>query len=634
MNNHTTSQISKQKWRFSLAALGVVYGDIGTSPLYAFRESILGLPVNATSIYGALSLIFWSLIIVVSIKYLMLLLETDNHGEGGILALLALIKRKIPGKSWLLFGVAIFGSGLLLGDGMLTPAISVLSAIEGIDVFLPQLSHWIIPLTCLILIALFYVQASGTSKIGNIFGPIILIWFITIAMLGIQEIIKHPHILYALNPYYAVRFITHFGWQGYLLLGGIFLVLTGGEALYTDLGHFGKSPIRISWFTVVLPCLVFNYFGQGAYLLHHPQALANPFYMLCPTWFSIPLIILATCATIIASQAVISATFSLTKQAVALGYYPHISILHTSDLQPGQVFVPQMNFILTIGTVILILLFKSSNALTHAYGIAVNLVMFLTTLLVFYLTFKTKRMHPILSVLIYSIFGIIDLSFLGANLLKVHTGGWVPIGIAIICALLMLTWHQGRIYIHKHYVMKKPEIEELLNELETHLETPIPNSDSNSTAVFITNIYDKNGGYFLKFLKLNRFQPEAILLINHLVENVPYIPIEKRIHCKFLKENICRVTLQFGFLDKIDIPQTLKLSHQKGLLPYRIDFDTTSYFIESSHVVASKEQKSLLCYWQEKIFEFLSKNYTSSLNIEYFHLPFDRTIAIGAYYKI
>ena len=361
----------------SLAALGVVYGDIGTSPLYALRVSLRGMPINLIDVLGVLSLIFWSLIIVISIKYLVILLAADNDGEGGILALSALVKRKNGNPSKLFFMIGVFGAGLMLGDGMLTPAISVISALEGIDVFVPQFSPWVLPLTCLILMALFFVQSYGTGKIGFIFGPIIFMWFCMIAFLGVVQIIDNPLVLNAVNPYYAFEFFYQNGFRGYIVLGSVFLVMTGGEALYADLGHFGKVPIRMTWFFLVLPCLLLNYFGQGAYLLTHPEAIINPFYMLAPSWFAVPLIIIATMATIIASQSVISATFSLTKQAVLLGLYPHLPIIQTSHLQRGQIYIPQMNVILGLGTLLLVLTFKNSDALTHAYGIAVNLVMVL-----------------------------------------------------------------------------------------------------------------------------------------------------------------------------------------------------------------------------------------------------------------
>ena len=439
----------------SLAALGVVYGDIGTSPLYALRETLDGVPMSITSILGVLSLIFWSLILVISIKYLIILFRADNDGEGGILALLALIKHVTRDRPQIFFIIGIFGAGLMLGDGMLTPAISVISAIEGFNVITPSLSEWIIPLTCIILVVLFSVQSLGTAKIGFVFGPIILIWFLTLAILGILQIVNNPVVLNAVNPYYGMQFLYQNGWRGYALLGGVFLVVTGGEALYADLGHFGKKPIRLSWFIIVLPGLLLNYFGQGAYLLTHPAAITNPFYLLAPGWFSFPLMILATLATVIASQGVISAVFSLTKQAVLLGLYPHLPIVQTSGSKIGQIYIPQMNIILAIGTLFLIFTFKNSNAMTHAYGIAVNLVMVLTSILVVYLAIKKWQWHWISIICLFSFFSVIDLAFLGANIQKLLTGGWVPIVFASICAFIMYTWHSGRVYLHKTYYLKK-----------------------------------------------------------------------------------------------------------------------------------------------------------------------------------
>ena len=366
------TSVSQTLPSLSLAALGVVYGDIGTSPLYALRVSLDDIPINLMDVLGILSLIFWSLILVISVKYLVLLLRADNDGEGGILALAALIQHKSPKRTKLYFVIGMLGAGLMLGDGMLTPAISVISALEGIEVFVPEFSSWILPLTCVVLVVLFAVQSFGTAKIGVVFGPIIFVWFITIAVIGVRHIVDNPVVLNAMNPYYAFEFFHQNSWRGYALLGGVFLVMTGGEALYADLGHFGKLPIRLSWFILVLPCLILNYFGQGAYLLVHPEGIANPFFMLVPTWLLLPLIILATLATIIASQAVISATFSVTKQAVLFGFYPHLPIIQTSGFQRGQIYIPQMNLILAIGTLLLVLTFKNSNALTHAYGIAVN----------------------------------------------------------------------------------------------------------------------------------------------------------------------------------------------------------------------------------------------------------------------
>lgn len=629
MSKHNTPS-QQALFPLSLAALGVVYGDIGTSPLYAMRQSLDGLPIGLAAILGVLSLIFWSLIIIISVKYLIVLFRADNEGEGGILALLALIKRVSAERPQLFFLVGIFGAGLMLGDGMLTPAISVISAIEGLQVIHPHLSHWVLPLTCIILLLLFSVQSYGTAKIGFIFGPVIFIWFVTIAALGIVQIFENPIVLKAVNPWYGISFLYQNGFRGYLLLGGVFLVVTGGEALYADLGHFGKTPIRLSWFMVALPSLLLNYFGQGANLLTHPEAIVNPFYMLAPSWFFLPLIIIATMATIIASQAVISATFSLTKQAVLLGLYPHLPIIQTSGSKIGQIYIPQMNLILAIGTLLLIFAFKDSNALTHAYGIAVNLEMILTSVLIMYLAIKRWQWNWLSIILLFSFFGVIDLAFLGANLDKLHTGGWVPIVFAMVCALIMYTWNSGRIYLNETYYLQKDRLSKILKQLDYKSLNRLPET----TAIFITDIYDKSGGSFLHFLKLNRTLPEHILIVNYSVENIPYVLSADRFQITCLNENICELTLHYGFMDTVSIPQALYVANDRGLLPFPVDIEKTTYMLEIPNIVASRQMKSLRFYWQEKLFAFLVRNYSANLNIEFYQLPFNRTIAIGTYYMI
>ena len=629
MNNKIVPE-RQAVFSLSLAALGVVYGDIGTSPLYALRETLNGLPIGLPSVLGILSLIFWSLILIISIKYLVILFRADNDGEGGILALLALIKRTGVNRSKLFFLIGIFGAGLMLGDGMLTPAISVISAIEGINVFYPSLSNWIIPLTCIILVALFSMQSFGTEKIGFIFGPIIFIWFITLAVLGLFHIVQNPIVLKAINPLYGLKFIYQIGWKGYAFLGGIFLVVTGGEALYADLGHFGKKPIRLSWFIVALPCLLLNYFGQGAHLLAHPDDIINPFYLLAPGWFSVPLMIIATLATIIASQAVISATFSLTKQAVLLGLYPHLPIVQTSKTKIGQIYIPQMNLILAIGTLLLIFAFKNANALTHAYGIAVNLVMILTTLLVMYLAIKKWQWSWPSIIGLFSFFGTIDLVFLGANVQKIVTGGWVPILFAMVCAFIMYTWSLGRMYLLQTYALKREKFSKILKQLDYKSLHRLPKT----TAVFITDIYDRSGGSFLQFLKLNRTLPGHILILNYTVESIPYVELDNRFQITSLNANICELTLHYGFMDSVSVPQALFVANERALLPFLIDIDKITYLLEIPNVVASREMKALWFFWQEKLFAFLVRNYSANLNIEFYHLPFDRTIAIGTYYMI
>jgi len=626
----SSTQESQALLPLSLAALGVVFGDIGTSPLYAMRQSLDGITINLAAVLGVLSLIFWSLVLVISIKYLVILFRADNKGEGGILALLALLKRTSEERPAIFFLIGILGAGLMLGDGMLTPAISVISALEGLNVIVPSLSDWVLPLTCVILVALFSVQSFGTAKIGFIFGPVIFIWFITLGVLGVIQIVQNPMVLSAINPWYGIHFLYDNGWKGYTLLGGVFLVVTGGEALYADLGHFGKTSIRFSWFLIALPSLLLNYFGQGANLLAHPEAVLNPFYLLAPGWFSIPLMILATLATIIASQAVISATFSLTKQAILLGLYPHLPIIQTSKYKVGQIYVPQMNLILAIGTLVLIFTFKSSNALTHAYGIAVNLVMLLTSILTMYLAVKKWKWGWFTIICVFSFFGVIDIAFLGANIQKLRTGGWVPIVFALVCAFIMYTWKMGRIYLHKTYYLKKEKLSKILKQLDYKSLNRL----SNITAIFITDIYDTSGGSFLHFLKLNRTLPEHILIVNYAVENIPHVSSIDRFEVTPLKNNICELTLHYGFMDTVSIPQALYVANDRGLLPFVVDIETATYMLEIPNVVATRKVKTLRFFWQEKLFAFLVRNYSANLNIEFYQLPYNRTIAIGTYYLI
>lgn len=612
----------------SLAALGVVYGDIGTSPLYAIRESLQGLPVTPENVLGVLSLIFWSLILVISIKYLCYILRADNDGEGGVLALLALLKRENGHSYKTLFLVGILGAGLLLGDGMLTPAISVVSAIEGLQVISPAFSQLVLPLTCIILLALFLSQHHGTAKIGRYFGPIILVWFITLAILGAVKIVQYPMVISALNPYYAVEFFIHNGWAGYAELGGVFLVVTGGEALYADLGHFGKTPIRLGWFAIALPGLLLNYFGQGAYLLQHPDAIINPFYAIAPSWFSYPLLIIATMATIIASQAVISAIFSLAKQAVLLDLYPRIPIIQTSAKKKGQIYVPQMNVILAIGTLILVITFKSSSSLAHAYGIAVNLVMLGVTIMVT----RVARIHwhwsKIKVFTVFSLFLFVDVAFLGANAQKIITGGWVPLLFAVLCAIIMVTWQKGMEFLRSSYYMEKVDLKSIIDEFNHPDLHYLPNS----TTIFISDPYDKSGGALLHYFKLNRIIPEHILIVSIAIENHPYISQTERHELTKLGKGIFRLILHYGFMDLIDIPEALSIANKKKIFPFSLDVGQATFLIEIAQISATRRKRTLLFFWQEKLFAFLMRN--AALDIEFYHLPYNRTVAIGTYCEI
>jgi KUP system potassium uptake protein len=618
---------SKFSYGLTLGALGIVYGDIGTSPLYALKVTLENLPISQSNVLGVLSLIFWSLIIIISFKYLMIIFRADNDGEGGILALLALMKLKSTTYQPLFYIVAIFGAGLLLGDGMLTPAISVISAVEGISTLSESFTPYILPTACLIFVFLFMIQSKGTARIGYLFGPLIFIWFCTIAVLGLVQIIASPIVLMALNPYYACIFLVHAGFKGYFLLGGIFLVVTGGEALFADIGHFGKNPIRISWFSLVLPCLVLNYFGQGANLLQHPDAISNPFFMLAPSWFYIPLIILATIATIIASQAVISATFSLTKQAVLLSLCPRIPIIQTSKDYSGQIYVPHINFILAIGTILLSLFFQTSDNLAHAYGIAVNVYMLLVDAMVAYAAISIWMWSRIKVTLIFGLFLAIDCTFLGANSHKFITGGWVPTTFALFIAFIMYTWKYGLEYLRKNFYLNKEDISKMLKQLQYKSFNQLPGV----TAIFITDVYDKSGGCLLHFLKLSRSVPEHILIVDYVVDNIPYIHHSQRFEITCLDEKVCKLTIHYGFMENISIPKALERASDKKLLPFKLDIDRATYMVEIPNVMASKSKRSLGFYYQEKLFAFLMRNYSANLNIEFYKLPYNRTIAIGTY---
>lgn len=613
-----------------IAAIGIVFGDIGTSPLYAMRSVLNHLPVNYNDVLGTLSLMFWSLIIVISMKYFMLIFRADNEGEGGVLALLALLRQKTTQKQHYLYLVGIFGAGLMLGDGMLTPAISVISAIEGLEVISPDMSSCVVPISCIILFCLFMIQYQGTEVVGRAFGPILIVWFLVIGVLGFLKIWGHPEILKAVHPYYAYDFFHRNGLRGFWLLGEVFLVVTGGEALYADIGHFGKSPIRLSWFGLVLPCLLLSYFGQGAHLIDFPQDIDNPFYKLAPSWFFIPLIVISTCATIIASQAVITATFSLTKQAVLLGFYPRLPIIQTSATVSGQVYIPQVNFLLMLGTILLIVIFQSSTNLADAYGMAVNLTMMMVTFMVGFAAYYVWR-WPLWKVFaIVTPFALVDSAFFLANSHKLLTGAAIPVGFAMLVAVVMLTWNSGIQYLKRHHYMNRTDIRNLINKLKYSDYK----QQAEMTSIFLTDVYDKSGGSFLRFLKLTHTVPEHVLIVSYHVKNSPRVPKAERFEVNYLGENIYQLNLHYGFMDNISIPRALKRLNKTKSLPFFIDIETLTYFVEIPNIVALKSKRSLTFYWQEKLFAFMLRNYSSNLNISFYNLPYDRTIALGSYFII
>jgi len=626
-NSHRGSALSsKQIAVLTLGALGVVYGDIGTSPLYALKVTLSGYTLSSLNIFGVLSLIFWTLIVIISIKYLLVILKADNQGEGGILALLALLKGR--SKKWIkpILLLTVIGAGLLLGDGMLTPAISVLSAVEGLNLISPHLNHLILPFTLGILVLLFWHQKYGTGKIGQFFGPIILFWFFTMGILGLHHIIRHPIILLALNPWYGIEFFIHHGNHALSILGGVFLVITGGEAMYADLGHFGKLPIRLGWFAFALPALVLNYFGQGALLLIHPESITNPFYSLAPNWFQYPLLILATIASIIASQAIISATFSLSRQAILLDLIPETNIVQTSEQYQGQIYVPKMNLIIAIGTILFVLIFQHSINLAHLYGIAINLDMLLASILVPWVAREKWGWSKTTVALVFGAFFIIDSLFMSSNLLKIAQGGWIPLTIATLVGLTMLTWNRGTQILREMFYSNRIELSQMIGHLQKSTRIhPIPGL----TAIFITDPADTSGGGLMHYLKLNHSLPESVIILSVRIEDKPYIVDRDRCEYVKLHEDFHKIILHYGFMQNINIPDALDEIDKRSELPFKINSKEMTFFTETKNLVFTNRKHAFFTQWQKRLFGYLQRN--SLPSPEFYHLPVNRTIAIGVY---
>ncbi|MCL9683134.1 potassium transporter Kup [Legionella maioricensis] len=616
---------NKRTVALSLGALGIVYGDLGTSPLYALHQVLTKVDNTPDHIYGVLSLVLWALVLVISTGYVTVFLRADNAGEGGILALLYLLKRKSKKFPRALFLMGVIGAGLLLGDGMITPAISVISAIEGLKIVSPDFSYLIMPASFVILLVLFLCQRFGTTVISFFFGPILLSWFFIIAILGIRAIVENPMVLKAANPYYALMFLYEGGWHAYFLLGGVFLVITGAEAMYADLGHFGKKPIRIGWFAVVLPALLLNYFGQGANLLSHPEAISNVFYSLAPSWFFYPLIVIATLATIIASQAVISASFSLTRQAILLDICPRLAIIHTSKEETGQVYVPMVNLFLAVGTLLLVVVFQSSNALAGAYGMAVNLVMLIVALLVLCVARQLWKWSYIKIGLIFFPLIFIDFMFLGANIPKIYDGAWIPLAFAAAISILMITWQKGMELIHSYFYKNKMPLSEVIKQLDRSKLNCI----EDLTMIFVTDPYDNSGGSFFNYVKLNHLLPKATLVVKVIVEDFPYITEKNRYKLESLTEGYYHLSLHYGFMQTIHVPRTLDAGVKNNIFPFSLDVSKSTFLVEIIHISRGKKNYPKLLNWQKRLFSFLLRN--SALDIEFFHLPRNQTISIGRY---
>jgi KUP system potassium uptake protein len=607
----------------SLTALGVVYGDIGTSPLYALRECFHGehaIQPTPENVVGVLSLIFWSLIIVICIKYLVFILRADNRGEGGILALTALVspvRASAKGGRWLLIMLGLFGAALLYGDGMITPAISVLSAIEGLNVATPLFEPYVIPITIVILIGLFVMQSRGTARVGVIFGPITMVWFLVLAVLGVVHIMDAPSVLAALNPKIGADFFIRNGWRGFLVLGSVFLVVTGGEALYADMGHFGTRPIRITWFTLVLPALLLNYFGQGALLIVNPAAAENPFYRMAPAWALYPMVVLAAAATVIASQAVISGAFSLTMQAMQLGYSPRLDIEHTSAQEKGQIYLPSINWGLMIACIGLVLGFRSSTNLAAAYGIAVTTTMVITTLLFYVLLRKRWKWSLPVAALLCLMFLVIDLSFFGANVLKVAHGGWFPLLVAAIIFTLMSTWKTGRRILQERLQKGVLPLSILLDDIRRRPPTRV-----SGTAVFMYGNPEGTPPALLHNLKHNKVLHERNVVLTVQTEEVPHVSREERIDVEELKEGFYRIVLHYGFMEEPNLIEVLKGLKVGGQEFKPLD---TTFFLGRETLLATA--KPGMAMWREKLFVSMSRNARSATS--YFGLPPNRVVELG-----
>lgn len=607
-----------------VAALGVVFGDIGTSPLYALRESFgsAGAPVlDRPDLLGVLSLILWALILVISIKYLVFVLRADNQGEGGIIALVALLNpwRSSPrtGRYWLML-LGLFGACLLYGDGTITPAISVLSAVEGLNVAAPSLSDYVVPITVIILIALFATQRFGSGSIGRLFGPVMLVWFAVLALLGLRGIVMEPTVLAAFNPYYAVSFFVENGLTGFLTLGAVFLVVTGGEALYADLGHFGIAPIRRAWFLIVFPALILNYLGQGALLIQQPDAIQAPFFHLAPDWAVMPLVILATVATIIASQAVISGTFSLTRQAIQLGQLPRMRVVFTQADESGQIYLPLVNWLLMVACLALVVGFGSSDALASAYGVAVSMDMVVTTLLAVAVA-RRFGWRPWLAVGVGVLFVTIDSAFLGANLAKIPEGGWYAILIAGLIFLLMWSWRAGRALLAARLTARSTCQQAFLQQIEAD-----PPYRVSGTAVVVTSHDDASvPAALMHHMACTHVLHERVIFLTVLTADKPHVPATERLDFEELGQGIVRMRVHYGFSQPPNIPVALKLGEHVGI---PIDTESAVYLLARETLIAHRDLPGIP-YWLERIFVWLARN--AARATAYYHLPEERVLEIG-----
>jgi KUP system potassium uptake protein len=606
-----------------VGAIGVVYGDIGTSPLYTLRTAFtgsFGLTLSHDNVLGVLSVIFWALLVVVTLKYITLIMRADNRGEGGILALTALVSRGIESRDrlrWWLVGLGIFGAAMFYGDGMITPAITVLGAVEGLGVIAPAMHPFIVPISIVILVVLFAIQRKGTASIGAVFGPVMAIWFVVLALLGAMEIARRPAVLAALEPVYAFRFIARSPEIAFVAFGAVVLAVTGTEALYADMGHFGKSPIRRAWIFFVFPSLLLNYFGQGALVLANPAAIQNPFYLLAPDWARVPLLVLATAAAIIASQAVISGAFSLTRAAIQMGYCPRLSILHTSERAIGQIYVPFINWMLLAAIVALVVGFRNSDNLAGAYGIAVTMAMLIDSILIFVVMRRLWNWPVWISILITTPLLLIDLTFLASNSLKIPEGGWFPLLIGIVVFTLLTTWKRGRSLLMKRLAEDAMPLDLFIQSIEASPPTRVP-----GTAIFLTSTRNRVPHALLHNLKHNKVLHERIVFLTVVTEDIPYVPDEERYELAPLGCNFFSMAAHYGFKDDPDVPELLEECGRKG---FAFDMMETSFFVSRETLIATVTPGMAL--WREKLFVSMSKNATKAS--EFFQVPTNRVVELG-----
>jgi KUP system potassium uptake protein len=612
----------------ALAALGVVYGDIGTSPLYAFKECLSpdrGMTLDPASVLGVLSLIFWALMIVVSLKYVTLVMRADNQGEGGILALLALALRGFADRSrarLILVMLGLIGASMFYGDSVITPAISVLSAVEGLEIATPAFTRFVVPITLAILVGLFIIQKQGTAKVGKMFGPVMVVWFLTLAAAGVSQIIRHPGVLSALNPVYAVSFMASDPVKGFFLLGAVFLAMTGGEALYADMGHFGLKPIRTAWFGLVLPALVLNYFGQGALVLADPTAIKNPFYLSFPAWSLLPMVVLSAVATVIASQAVISGAYSLTAQAVKLGYSPRMRILHTSASERGQIYVPFINWLLFVAVALLVLGFRTSGNLAAAYGIAVAMTMVVTTILCSVVAIRTWHWRPLFVYLVFGALSVVDVAFVLANSVKVAEGGWFPILAGSVCYLLFITWKRGKEILADATAANSFPLEEFIKSMESY-----PPHRVEGTAVFMAADPHAVPHALLHNLKHNKVLHQTVVFFTIHTEDVPRVAEADRLEFTDLGFGCYRVIAHLGFVEETNAEELLTRCSRFGL---NFEPMLTSYFLSRDAVVPTALPGMAL--WREHLFAWMVKNATRAT--DFFKIPANRVVELGSQVEI